>query len=406
MSKDFSDLIAKAKSGEKKILSVANAQDHAVLEAVDEAHKDGIVDAILVGDEAKIKEIASEIGMNLDEYKIVNVPDVTEATLVSVKYVHDGEADMYMKGIVPTATFLKSVLNKEVGLRTGKTLSHVAVFKVPTIDRLLFLTDVAFLPYPDVEAKKQIINYAVDVARACGVETPKVAPLAAVEVVNPKMQNTVDADELRKLNEAGEIKNCIVDENGNPTIYHAPISSDDWKSGFDQLTEANEGGVFDTLEEAATFIECDVEDLQETVDNYNSYVKSGKDEEFFKSKESLKYSVSEGPYYVTKGHAGVLGALGGVNTNEKLQVLNEDHEVIKNLYATGNNVSGISYGTYQDVEGVGLGFSLTSGRLAGIQAARNAGYDVEDDTTALTDTGKETMKTATERGMNGNLESH
>lgn len=198
----------------------------------------------------------------------------------------------------------------------------------------------------------------------------------------------------------------IVDENGNPTIYHAPVSSDDWKSGFDQLTEANEGGVFDTLEEAAAFIGCDVEDLQETVDNYNSYVKSGKDEEFFKSKESLKYSVSEGPYYVTKGHAGVLGALGGVNTNEKLQVLNEDHEVIKNLYATGNNVSGISYGTYQDVEGVGLGFSLTSGRLAGIQAARNAGYEVEDDTTALTETGKETMQTATERGMNGNLESH
>ena len=198
----------------------------------------------------------------------------------------------------------------------------------------------------------------------------------------------------------------IVDENGNPTIYHAPISSDDWKSGFDQLTEANEGGVFDALEEAAAFIGCDVEDLQETVDNYNSYVKSGKDEEFFKSKESLKYSVSEGPYYVTKGHAGVLGALGGVNTNEKLQVLNEDHEVIKNLYATGNNVSGISYGTYQDVEGVGLGFSLTSGRLAGIQAARNAGYEVEDDTTALTETGKETMQTATERGMDGNLENH
>lgn len=95
-----------------------------------------------------------------------------------------------------------------------------------------------------------------------------------------------------------------------------------------------------------------------------------------------------------------------MNTNEKLQVLNEDHEVINNLYATGNNVSGISYGTYQDVEGVGLGFSLTSGRLAGIQAARNAGYEVEDDTTALTETGKETMQTATERGMDGNLENH
>lgn len=196
----------------------------------------------------------------------------------------------------------------------------------------------------------------------------------------------------------------IVDEDGNPTIYHATISQDDWDAGFKALEEAGEGGVFDTLEEAAEFIGCDVEDLQETVDNYNSYVESGKDTEFFKSEDSLKYSVSEGPYYVTKGHAGVLGALGGVNTNEKLQVLNTEHEVIKNLYATGNNVSGISYGTYQDVEGVGLGFSLTSGRLAGIQAARNAGYEVEDDTTELSETGEKTMKEATERGMNGNLE--
>lgn len=196
----------------------------------------------------------------------------------------------------------------------------------------------------------------------------------------------------------------IVDEDGNPTIYHAPISKEDWDAGFEALEEAGEGGVFDTLEEAAEFIGCDVEDLEETITNYNSYVKSGEDEEFFKSKESLKYSVSEGPYYVTKGHAGVLGALGGVNTNEKLQVLNTEHEVIKNLYATGNNVSGISYGTYQDVEGVGLGFSLTSGRLAGIQAARNAGYEVEDDTTELTETGEKTMEEATERGMNGNLE--
>ena len=193
----------------------------------------------------------------------------------------------------------------------------------------------------------------------------------------------------------------IVGEDGEPTIYHAPISTDDWNSGFEALTKAGEGGVFDTIEEAAEFIGCSAEDLQETIDNYNSYVKSGNDTEFFKSKDSLQYSVSEGPYYVTKGHAGVLGALGGVNTTEKLEVLNTNHEVIKNLYATGNNVSGISCGTYQDVEGVGLGFSLTSGRLAGIEAARNAGYEVEDDTTELTETGEETMEEATERGMQG-----
>ena len=116
-----------------------------------------------------------------------------------------------MKGILPTKKFLKSVLNKEVGLRTGKPLSHVCVFEVPGIDRLLFLSDVAFIPYPTLEDKKHIIEYDVDVANACGVENPKVAPLAAVEVVNPKMPCTVDADELRKANEAGEIKGCVVD---------------------------------------------------------------------------------------------------------------------------------------------------------------------------------------------------
>ncbi len=196
----------------------------------------------------------------------------------------------------------------------------------------------------------------------------------------------------------------IVDEDGNPTIYHAPISVEDWDESFELLTEAGAGGVFDTLEEVAEFIGCDVEDLTETVTNYNSYVENGYDEEFFKSEESLVYTVSEGPYYVTMGHSGVLGALGGVNTNEYLEVLTSDNEVIKGLYATGNNVSGISYGAYQDVEGVGLGFSLTSGRLAGAAAAEYAGYEAEEDTTELTEVGQATMEEATERGMNGNLE--
>ncbi len=198
----------------------------------------------------------------------------------------------------------------------------------------------------------------------------------------------------------------IVDENGDPTIYHAPISAEDWATGFELLTEAGEGGVFETLEEVAEFLGCDVDDLKETVSNYNTYVENGYDEEFFKSAESLVYTVEEGPFYVTKGHSGVLGALGGVNTTEDLEVLTETNEVIKGLYATGNNVSGVSCGTYQDVEGVGLGFSLTSGRLAGAAAAEYAGYTPEEDTTELTEVGQATMEEATNRGMNGNLESH
>lgn len=118
---------------------------------------------------------------------------------------------MYMKGLIDTKHFLKSVLDKEVGLRTGKPLSHVCVFDVEGIDHLLFLTDVAFIPYPTLEDKVHIINNTLEITKACGIECPKVAPLAAVEVVNPKMPVTVEAAELTRMNKDGEITDCIVD---------------------------------------------------------------------------------------------------------------------------------------------------------------------------------------------------
>ncbi|MBE5871853.1 MAG: phosphate butyryltransferase [Lachnospiraceae bacterium] len=211
MSKNFNDLLSKVSQCEKKKLSVACAQDKAVLEAVKAAKEREIADSILVGDEAKIRELGAALGMNMDEYEIINVEDTVEASLKAVSLVHDGKADMYMKGLLDTKTFLKSVLDKEVGLRTGKPLSHVCVFEIPGFDRLLFLTDVAFMPYPTLEDKVNIINYTVEVAKACGVDCPKVAPLAAVEVVNPKMPVTVEAAELTKMNEEGQITGCIVD---------------------------------------------------------------------------------------------------------------------------------------------------------------------------------------------------
>ena len=211
MSKNFSDLLSRVSACKKKTLSVAVAQDKAVLEAVKAAKERGIADAILVGDEARINEIAAELGMDMGEYTVINETDTVAASLKAVQLVHDGKADMYMKGLLDTKTFLKSVLDKEVGLRTGKPLSHVCVFEVPGIDRLLFLTDVAFMPYPTLEDKVNIINYTVEIANACGVDMPKVAPLAAVEVVNPKMPVTVDAAELTKMNEEGKITGCIVD---------------------------------------------------------------------------------------------------------------------------------------------------------------------------------------------------
>lgn len=211
MSKSFGDLVEQVTKCEKKTVSVCCAQDDAVLEAVRAAKEKGIVDAILVGDEAKIREIAASINMDLSDYKIINEPDDIQAALKAVELVHNNKADMYMKGLIDTKHFLKSVLDKEVGLRTGKPLSHVCVFDLPEVDHLLFLTDVAFIPYPTLDDKVNIINNTVEICEACGVKNPKVAPLAAVEVVNPKMPVTVETDELTKMNEAGEIKNCIVD---------------------------------------------------------------------------------------------------------------------------------------------------------------------------------------------------
>ena len=211
MKQGFDEIIAKVKECGKKTVAVSVAQDSAVLEAVRAAKERGIADAVLVGDEAKIREIADSIDMDLTGFEIINEPDMIQASLTAVKLAHDGKVDMYMKGLIDTKNFLKSVLDKEVGLRTGSALSHVAVFEVPGIEQLLFLTDVAFMTYPTLEDKVAIINNTVPVCKACGIEQPKVAPLAAVEVVNPKMPATVEAAELTRLCEAGEIKDCIVD---------------------------------------------------------------------------------------------------------------------------------------------------------------------------------------------------
>ena len=210
MSKSFEELISKANQKTLKKVSVSNAQDEPVLQAVKAAKEQNIATAILVGDEAKIREIAASIDMDLTDFEIINEPDTEAAALKAVELVHNGKADILLKGLLETNTFLKSVLNKEVGLRTGKMLSHVCVFEIEGINRLLFFTDVAFNTYPTLADKVNIINNAVEVAHACGIECPKVAPLCAVETVNPKMQPTVDADNLTKMYEGGDFKGCQI----------------------------------------------------------------------------------------------------------------------------------------------------------------------------------------------------
>lgn len=165
----------------------------------------------------------------------------------------------------------------------------------------------------------------------------------------------------------------IIDENGDPTIYHAPVDKETFLSDFEVLTETGDGKIVDTIEEAAEFIGCDVDTLKATITAYNQAVNDKYDSEFYTDEDSLIWTCETGPYYITKGYNAVLGSLGGVDVTNEMQVVTENNEIIKGLYSTGNNVSGLSVAAYVNVEGTGLGFALTSGRLAGTNAAEYAG---------------------------------
>ncbi|PEJ78052.1 phosphate butyryltransferase [Bacillus wiedmannii] len=205
-------LIDQAAGQPKKTVAVAVAEDHEVIEAVAKAIKLQLAQFRLYGNQEKIMGMLQEHGLQTSEHiEVIAAAPSAEAAELSVKAVRNGEADVLMKGNIPTANILKAVLNKEWGLRKGSALSHVAAFEVPNYDRLIFVTDAAMNIAPDVTQKAAIIQNTVEVAQAIGIDLPKVAPIAAVEVVNPAMQATIDAAMLTQMNRRGQIKNCVVD---------------------------------------------------------------------------------------------------------------------------------------------------------------------------------------------------
>ncbi|MGH0585896.1 phosphate butyryltransferase [Bacillus mycoides] len=205
-------LIDQAAGQPKKTVAVAVAEDHEVIEAVAKAIKLQLAQFRLYGNQEKIIGMLQEYGLQTSEHiEVIAAASSAEAAELSVKSVSYGEADVLMKGNIPTANILKAVLNKEWGLRKGSVLSHVAAFEVPNYDRLIFVTDAAMNIAPDVTQKAAIIQNTVEVAQAIGIDLPKVAPIAAVEVVNPAMQATIDAAMLTQMNRRGQIKNCVVD---------------------------------------------------------------------------------------------------------------------------------------------------------------------------------------------------
>lgn len=211
-------LIEQAKSGKRMKLAVAAAQDKDVLTAVQEAYKLNLIDVVLVGDEHKIKELASELEIDTDVFTIIHKEDLAEAALEAVRLVSTGQADFVMKGILDTAILLRAVLNKEIGLRTNNLLSHVMVYDLPAYHKLLLLTDGGMNIEPSFEDKKGILKNSIIVAKALGIDNVKVACLAAKEKVNDKMPSTVDGAKLKEGALNGEF--------GKKVFVEGPIAFD------------------------------------------------------------------------------------------------------------------------------------------------------------------------------------
>lgn len=210
--KNFQELILKVQNNNsKKRVAVAAAHDEHTLEAVFRAAKDKLVEPVLIGNKEKITEIIKNLNVEYDLNSIISTENDKESAEKTVELINANKADFIMKGKLQTADLLKAVVDKEKGLRTGKVISHVAILEVPAYHKLIAITDGGMMMYPNAEEKKQILESAVDVFHAMGYECPKVAVLAAVETVNPKMPEAVDADILKKMNQSGEIKDCIVE---------------------------------------------------------------------------------------------------------------------------------------------------------------------------------------------------
>ena len=194
-----------------KTIALASAEDEGIIKLVQDACKIGIAKFILVGDAEKIRELLRKEDMDPTAFEIHHTPSHREAAEKAVSLVVEGRATVVMKGELHTSVFLKAVLDKERGLRTGNLISQITVTEKVEGEGLLLFTDCAMNIAPTLDEKKQILENAVDLMIRLGYEKPKVAVLSAVEVVNPAMQDTMDAAILSKMADRGQIRHAHVD---------------------------------------------------------------------------------------------------------------------------------------------------------------------------------------------------
>lgn len=209
--KDFKQLRQLVESVDKRTVAVVAAHDAHTLEAVLKTKDEGILDHILIGKKDDIIKIGNELGYDVSHDAIIDSDTDEDAVTKGLDLIKTGGADFLQKGILQTSTLLKGVVNKENGIKARDTLSNVALLDIPAYHKVVGLTDGGMVMYPTLEQKKDIIDNAVEVYKALGYDNPKVAVLCAVETLNPKMSETVDAAELKKMNQEGIIKDCVVE---------------------------------------------------------------------------------------------------------------------------------------------------------------------------------------------------
>jgi phosphate butyryltransferase len=207
----FSQLLDAAKGKGPKTVAVAAGHQSEVMLAGLDAEEAGLAEVILVGDRDRIQQIAFDEGFDISRMEVVHYPQAHDAAWQVMKLVSEGRADIAMKGKVETSDFLRAALSKELNLRTGRFFTHVAVFEIPGFDRLIYISDAGVIVAPNLEQKVQIVQNAIDVAHKLEVDLPRVAVLAATEVVNPKIPTTLDAANLSKMADRGQIRGGLVD---------------------------------------------------------------------------------------------------------------------------------------------------------------------------------------------------
>jgi phosphate acetyltransferase len=207
----YDHLLARAKQVPPATTVVAYPCDESSLRGVCDATAAGIIKPILVGPAAKIKETAAKFGLDIASFEIVDAPDAEAAAAKGVELIHAGKGEVLMKGSLHTDELMRSVTAKTGGLRTARRISHVFVMDVPAYSETVFVTDAAINIFPDLDAKRDIVQNAIELWTQCGLGTPRVAILSAVETVTTKIPSTIEAAALCKMAERGQITGGILD---------------------------------------------------------------------------------------------------------------------------------------------------------------------------------------------------